>query len=84
MVWQIHDEDDKKPLPIGKKQKSIALFKNKVRGKIMIETVGLKAKTYEYLMDEDSQHKKSKGTKKCVIKQILMFKDYKECVSIAK
>ena len=30
--------------------------------------VGLRPKTYSYLMyDDDSEHKKAKGTKKCVI-----------------
>ena len=29
----------------------------------MIEFVGLRAKTYAYLMDDDNEHKKAKGTK---------------------
>ena len=45
----------------------------------MIEFVGLGAKTYAYLMDDESEHKKAKGTKKCVIKRGLMFKNYKDC-----
>ena len=45
----------------------------------MTEFVGLRAKIYAYLMDDDSEHKKSKGTKKCVIKRELMFKNYKDC-----
>ena len=44
----------------------------------MIEFVGLRAKTYAYLMDDDSEHKKAKGTKKCAIKRELMFKNYKD------
>ena len=32
----------------------------------MIEFIELRAKTYAYLMDNDSEHKKTKGTKKCV------------------
>ena len=28
-------------------------------------------------MDDDTEHKKDKGTKKCVIKKRLMFKNYK-------
>ena len=47
----------------------------------MIEFVGLRAKTYAYLMDDDSEHKKAKGTKKCAIKRELMFKNYKDCQS---
>ena len=30
-------------------------------------------------MDYDNGHKKAKGTKKCVIKRGLMFKNYKDC-----
>ena len=47
----------------------------------MIEFVGLRAKTYPYLIDDDSKHKKAKWTKKCVIKRELMFKNYKDCQS---
>ena len=36
--------------------------------KIMREFVGLRAQTYSYLIDDSSQNKKAKGTKKCVIK----------------
>ena len=31
-------------------------------------------------MDDSSDHKKAKGTKKCVIKQKLMFENYKDCL----
>ena len=44
----------------------------------MAEFVGLRAKTYAYLMDNDSEHKKTKGTKKYVIKWGLMVKNYKD------
>ena len=44
----------------------------------MIEFVGLRAKIYAYLMDDDSEHKKAKGTKKFVIKRRLMFTNYKD------
>ena len=40
----------------------------------------LRAKTYSYLMDDDSEVKKSKGTKKCVIKQGIMFENYTDCL----
>ena len=43
----------------------------------MKEFVGLRAKTYAYLMDDDTEPKKAKGTKKCMIKRELMFKNYK-------
>ena len=31
-------------------------------------------------MDDGSDHKKAKGAKKCVIKQKLIFKNYKDCL----
>ena len=46
----------------------------------MIEFVRLRAKTYPYLVVDDSKHKKSKETKKCVIKRRLMVKNYKNCL----
>ena len=65
---------------MGKNKKVIGLFKDELGGKIMIEFIGLRAKTYAYLMDDDSEHKKAKGTKKCVIKRGLMVKNYKDCL----
>ena len=55
-----YDENDKRPLPIGKNKKVIGLFKDELGGKIMIEFVRLRAKTYVHLMDDDSEHKKLK------------------------
>ena len=42
----------------------ISLFKDEFGGKIMLEFVGLRAKTYGYLMDNNSEHKEAKGTKR--------------------
>ena len=44
----------------------------------MKEFVALRAKTYTYLTDDDGEGKKAKGTKTCVIKLELMFKNYKD------
>ena len=46
----------------------------------MKEFCALRAKTYSYLMDDDSEVKKSKGTKKCVIKREIMLENYKDCL----
>ena len=35
---------------------------------------------YAYLMDDDSEKKKAKGTKKSVIKRRLMHENYKDCL----
>ena len=42
----------------------------------MTKFVGLRAKSYPYLMDDGSEHKKTKGTKNWAIKRQLMFKNY--------
>ena len=46
----------------------------------MNEFVGLRAKTYAYLMDDDSECKKAKETKECVIKRRPVFENYKDCL----
>ena len=71
-----YDEGNKRSLPVGKNKQVIGLFKDELGGKILIEFVGLRPKTHAYLMDDDSEHKKTKGTKKCIIKRRFMFKNY--------
>ena len=44
----------------------------------MKELCALRAKTYTYLTDDDSEKKKAKEIKKCVIKRRLMFGNYKD------
>ena len=56
------------------------MFKDELGGKIMKEFCGPRAKTYAYLMDDDIEKKKAKGTKKCIIKRRLTFKNYKESI----
>ena len=46
----------------------------------MIKCVGLRAKTYSYLIDDGSEDKKSKAAKRCVIKRKLKFENYKGCL----
>ena len=55
-------------------------MKDELGGKIMTEFTALRSKTYFYLMDDGKNDKKAKGKKKCLIKQILQFNDYKECL----
>ena len=74
------DKNDERPLPIGKDKKVPGLFQDELGGKIIIEVVALRPKTYAYLMDDGSNYKKAKGAKKCVIKQKLMFENYKYCL----
>ena len=71
-------DDVDRPLPKDMNKKKIGFFKDELGGKIIKEFVRLRAKTYAYLMDDDSEKKKAKGTKKCVIKRILKFNDYED------
>ena len=75
-----YDKNDKRPLPIGKNKKIPGLFKDELGGKIMTLFVGVRAKTYAYLKDDDREHQKAKGTKKCIIKRRLMIKNYEDCL----
>ena len=69
-----------RPLPTGKNKKVIGLMKDELGGKIITEFVTLRPKTYSYLTDDGKEDKKAKGTKKCVIKRINKFNDYKSCL----
>ena len=68
-----------RPLPTGKNKKVIGLMKDELGGKLITEFVTLRPKTYSYLTDDGKEDKKAKGTKKCVIKRMIKFDDYKNC-----
>ena len=55
-------------------------MKDELGGQIRTEFVALRPKTYSYLTDDCEEDKKTKGTKKCFIKQRLKFNDYKDCL----
>ena len=46
----------------------------------MTEFVALRPKAYSCLGDNGNKHKKSKSPKRCVIKQKLMFQNFKDCL----
>ena len=46
----------------------------------MTEIIRIKAKTYSYLIDDGSEDKKEKNTKKCVITRKLKFENCKSCL----
>ena len=75
-----YDENDKRPLPIVMNKKVYGFFKDEFGGKNTKEFVVLRVKTCAYLMDDDGEEKKAKGTKKCVIKRELSFENYKDCL----
>ena len=69
-----------RPLSTGKNKKVIGLMKDELGGKIITKFVTLRPKTYSYLADDCKEDKKAKGTKKCVIKRMVKFNDYKNCL----
>ena len=62
------------------KKKIIGLMKDELGGKIITELVTLRTKTYSFLTGDGKEDKKTKGTKKCVIKKKIKFNDYKKCL----
>ena len=55
-------------------------MKDELGGRVIVEFVALRPKTYSYLIDDCKEYKKAKGTKKCVIKRMIKFDDYKNCL----
>ena len=70
----------RRPLPTGKNKKVIGLMKDELVGKIITEFVTLRPKTYSFVTDDGKEDKKAKGTKKCIIKKMIKFNDYKKCL----
>ena len=67
-----------RPLPTGVNEKVIGLMKDELGGDIITEFLALRPKAYSYITRDFIEIKKAKGTKKCVIKKILRFEDYKK------
>ena len=78
--FDISNYECDRPLPTGKNKKVIGLMKDELGGRVITEFVALRPKTYSYLTDDCKEDKKSKGTKKCVIKRMIKFDDYKNCL----
>ena len=58
----------------------MGFIKDELGGGIITEFIALRPKTYSYKTDEFIELKKAKGTKKCVVKKMLRFEDYKKCL----
>ena len=74
------DKNNKRPLLIGKNKKVPGVFKDELGGKIIAEFVALRSKASSCLNDNGNEHKKFKGANRCVIKQKLMFQNFKDCL----
>ena len=68
-----------RPLPVGKNKKVIGLMKDELGGEIIKEFISLRPKMYSYRVN-NSEPKKCKGIKKCVVKKTISFEDYKRCL----
>ena len=69
-----------RPLPKGKNKNVIGLMKDELGGKIITEFVSLRPNTYSFLTDDGKEDKRAKRTKKCIIKKMIKFNDYKKCL----
>ena len=54
-------------------------MKDELGGKIMKEFISLRPKMCSYRVEE-SEPKKCKGIKKCIVKKTITFEDYKKCL----
>ena len=71
-----YDKNDNRPLEIGKNKKLIGKFKDELGSTIMTEFCALRAKAYAYKLNDDTEMKKAKGRKKCIVKREIIFKNY--------
>ena len=69
-----------RPLLIGVNKKVVGLMKDELGGGIITEFVALRPKGYSYKTNDNIELKKAKGTKQCVVKKVLRFNDYKNCL----
>ena len=63
------DTNFDRPFLNRKNKKVFESMKNKLDRKISTQFAGLRTKAYSYLIDDGSEDKKAKGTKKCIIKK---------------
>ena len=68
-----------RPLPVGRNKKVIGLMKDELGGEIMRELVALRPKMYACKVG-NSESKRCKGIKHCVVQKTISFEDYKNCI----
>ena len=56
-----YNKNDNRPLPVGINKKVIGMFKDGLNGKIMKEFYTLGAKTYAFLLDDDTEKKSQRN-----------------------
>ena len=71
-------------LPKIRNKKGIRSGKVELDGQRMKKLVGLTAKTYSYLIENNQKDKKATSTTKCIIERRLEIQDYKNCLEAAQ
>ena len=56
------------------------MFKDELCGKIMTEFCALRTKASAYRLDDNTEKKKPKATKKCIVKREITFKNHMDCL----
>ena len=79
-VYELKSNSIERQLPKGKNKKVFGLMKDELGRNIMTKFIGLRAKTYSYIIDDGSENKKQKGTKNCVATRKVKFENYKNCL----
>ena len=82
--FDISNYELERPLPKIKNKKVIGLMKDELGEKIMTKFVVLRAKPYSYLIDDGSEDKRARDTKKNVKKRKIKFENYKNCLGATK
>ena len=67
-------------LPIGLNKKVIGLMKDEMGGDIIEEFIAPRPKLYSYRKSEGVKGNECKGIKKNVVKRMITFEDYKNCL----
>ena len=71
-------------LLIGENKKVICLMKDELDKRIMTKFVALRLKLYTQKTINGSGKRKCKGVKKCVMKKLPDFDDYKQCLFVGE
>ena len=75
-----YPENHPSGIKTGINKKVMGKFKDEASGKQITRFVGLRPKLYSFKIEDEKETLKAKGVKKSVIKNTLLFEDYKECL----
>ena len=79
-----YPENHPSGIPTGINKKVLGMFKDEAAGKIIKEFIGLRAKLYSFIMEDEKENKRCKGVKKQVVENSITHEDYKTCLRTGK